>query len=145
MVCKEINIKVKRGSKSIKYLGINFNEFLRFNDHVKLAIGKANGALRKIYFLLRKKVGLSTKTKLILYKTLIRPIICYGAPSWITCSSKAMDKCMSFERRVLRHCTGLSYNWKTKKCGRNAIVYRRANIDPIREYILNIMEIWKTA
>lgn len=51
-----------------------------------------------------------------------------------------MDKCMSFEYRVLRHCTGLSSNWKTKKWDRNAKVYWRAKTEPIREYILNITD-----
>lgn len=58
-------------SKLIKYLGIQLNEFQKFNPHLKLAISKARGALSQIYSLLRNKVGLSTKIKQILYKTLV--------------------------------------------------------------------------
>ena len=109
---------VVNSSQQMKYLGMLFHEHLRFDPHLNLALSRARGALSKIYSILRKRVGLCTKSKLTLYKVLIRPILCYGASIWISCSTKAMKKCESFERKILRHCVGLSYNWKTKKCGR---------------------------
>lgn len=59
---------------------------------------------------------------------------------WLKYSSEAMKKCMGSERWILKHCTGLSYNWKTKKCGWNAELYRWAIVKPLRELVLNLME-----
>lgn len=39
--------------------------------HLKLVINKARGAFSRIYSLHLKKMGVNTKTKLTLYKTLV--------------------------------------------------------------------------
>lgn len=110
---RSIHIKTKRlkqrirntvlsSSPKMKYLRMLFH--LRFNPHLELTLRKARDSVSNLHSFLRKRAGLSPKTKLTLYKVLIIPILCNGAPTCLL---------QSFERRILRHCTGLSYNWKT--------------------------------
>lgn len=61
-----------------------------------------------------KSSSLSAKTKLFLCKTLLRPIIYYGAPTWIICSNPAMTRCEAVENWIRRYCIGLPYNWKAR-------------------------------
>jgi len=44
---------------------------------------------------------LSRSTKIILYKTLIRPIVSYGAEAW-TLTKKEEQALLIFERKILR-------------------------------------------
>lgn len=59
-------------------------------------LSKPSGAINCIYSNLCKRVGLCTRIKLTLCQTFIRPIIRYGAPKWITYSTKAIEKCEVF-------------------------------------------------
>ena len=48
---------------------------------------------------------LSRSTKIILYKTLIRPVVSYGAEVW-TLTEKAEQAVLIFERKIFRRIYG---------------------------------------
>ena len=53
-----------------------------------------------------KMLKVELKTKILLYKQLIRLIISYGYPIWITANKTAYEKLAKLERRILRSITG---------------------------------------
>ena len=57
---------------------------------------------------------LSTATKIILYKTLIRPVVLCGAGAWMV-TEKEEQAMLSFERKIFRTIYGRKYeNWGWK-------------------------------
>ena len=59
---------------------------------------------------------LSRATKIRLYKTLIRPVVAYGAETW-TMAKKEEQALLIFERKIFRRICGLKYEdgeWKIR-------------------------------
>jgi len=73
----------------------------------------------RIYFaaisLFRSRL-LSRATKILLYKTLIRPVVSYGAEAWTT-TKKDEQAFLVFERKIFRRIYGHKYEkgeWKSR-------------------------------
>lgn len=56
---------------------------------------------------------LSTKLKLTLHKTIIRPKITYASPSWDNISSTAMNKLQLMQNKILKSILGLPRTFST--------------------------------
>ena len=99
----------------------------RDNDislEIKRRIMSANRSYHGLQRHLRSKI-LTKKTKLSIYKTLIRPVLTYGSESWPTIK-KDESLLLSFERKVLRTIFGAKLE--------NGIYRRRYNFELEREY-----------
>ena len=60
--------------------------------------------------------GLSRATEIILNKTLIRPVVSYGAEAW-TLTKKEEQALLTFERKIFRRIYGPKYEngeWKSR-------------------------------
>ena len=108
--------------------GVNYEEVAEFiylgtlisNDNsVEKEIQKCILAGNRTYFaaisLLRSRL-LSTAIKILLYKTLIRPVVSYGAEAW-TMTKKDEQALLVFERKIFRRICGPKYEngeWKSR-------------------------------
>jgi hypothetical protein len=62
----------------VKYLGLHLDKRLRWQKHVKTKRQQMNMKLREMSRLMNLKSKLSLKNKLILYKSIIKPMWTYG-------------------------------------------------------------------
>ena len=54
------------------------------------------------YWIIGRKSELSLKNKLLLYKTILKPIWKYGIPLWCTASHSNIEILQRFQNKVLR-------------------------------------------
>lgn len=124
----------------VKYLGVNLDKFLYFNNHIHIQLEKAKRA-----FFMYKRLFYSKyifpRVKIILYQTLIRPILTYGCPIWFNISPSYMEKYRLFERKCIRACLAMyrSPNSNYTKYISNLRLYNAAKINRIDNFIIHLI------
>jgi len=73
-------------------------------EEIKERIAAGNRASFAYQKILQRKL-ISKKTKMKLYKTLIRPVVVYGAECWVL-TENIKQKLLVFERKILRRIFG---------------------------------------
>ena len=86
-----------------KYLGVNLNEKLSWNQHVDATTKKANNSLA---FLRRNLASCPTNIRDQCYKSLVRPIVEYASPVWDPHTAANISKVEAVQRRAARFVCG---------------------------------------
>lgn len=104
---KLFNTELKFATQ-VKYLGLILDSKLNWSAHLDTKIDKAAITFWQCRRMVGKKWGLSPKITLWLYKTVIRPMLCYGALVWWprTRLSTGKLKLQSFQRLACAATTG---------------------------------------
>lgn len=123
---------------SVRYLGVRFDKLLKFNKHARTALQKSYRILGAFSKILGNKY-LPTKTKLLLYKTAIRPVLLYGFPIWFNISPTVMDEMEIMERKILRFGIGKNFRSSGKRYS-NRYIYDESGIVPIGIYACYCLE-----
>ena len=125
---------------TIKYLGINLDNFLYYNEHINIQLVKAKSMFQKLRRLLFSK-HLNKEIKMLCYTTMIRPILTYGCPIWFNISPSDMERLRIFERNCLRKCLGKTRSMETdfKHLISNQKIYNEANINRIDIFIIKLI------
>jgi hypothetical protein len=89
-------------SSEVKYVGLNLDKRLTFASHTAKAIDKAEKAFRILYSFLNRKSRLCIHNKLLLYKTCIRPILCFGVETWFDCAPTHKNKLQIIQNKCLK-------------------------------------------
>ena len=71
-------------SNCVKYLGIHIDRRLTWKSHITAKRKQLDLITRKMYWLLGRKSQLSLENKLIIYKTVLKPVWTYGIQLWGT-------------------------------------------------------------
>lgn len=95
---------------SAKYLGVTLDRRLTFKPHIDNVVKKSGKVTRMLYSLLCRNSRLHTKNKLLLYKTVIRPLIFYASPAWSTCAATHIKLLQRLQNRLLKMC--LDRHWR---------------------------------
>ncbi|KAL4098105.1 hypothetical protein QTP88_022774 [Uroleucon formosanum] len=93
---------------NFKYLGVNINENADSHEEIRLRLIAANKCYFGLVPLLKSKL-ISWKTKITLYKVLIRPVALYACGAWATTVTDE-NRLATFERKVLRRIFGPKRN-----------------------------------
>lgn len=88
----------------IKYLGIIIDHRLTFDSHIVAICGKAT---RILHMLMRSLKKAKTRTRVMAYKTLCRPILEYASQSWSPHLVKHIKLLESVNRKAFRWCYNL--------------------------------------
>lgn len=67
-----------------KYFGVLLDFSLNFSEHIRKATHKAYISFSQLYPLLSKDISLSLSNQVLLYKTMIRSVLTYAGPPWVT-------------------------------------------------------------
>ena len=83
-------------------IGIHFDRMLTWQKHI-FTKGKQLGLqLHRMYWIIRRKPKLSLENKLLIYKTILKPIWTQGIPFWGTASNSNIEILQRFQNKVLR-------------------------------------------
>ena len=102
----EGNTKVLKSVEIEKDLGVYVQENLKFDKHISLTVNRAN---RLVGLIKRAFSYLDEETLLVLYKTLIRPILDYGNTIWFPTLNKDIRAVENVQRRLTRLLPELSH------------------------------------
>jgi hypothetical protein len=112
----------------VKYLGIKFDNHLRFNAQVEHAKTRAQAVRGKLNSLVCRRSKLSTKNKITIYRTIIRPAMMYSVAVWGNVAHTQLQKLQVVQNKFLR--AAFNAPWFV----RNAQLHREANLPTIREF-----------
>jgi hypothetical protein len=70
-------------SDEVKYFGLQLDRRLTWHKHIFTKREQLVLTLTKLHWLLGRKSQLSTNNKLLLYKTILKPIWTYGIQLWV--------------------------------------------------------------
>ena len=89
---------------SIKYLGVNIDNRLSFDNHIQEISKKATNIL---HLLMRNLKKAKSKTKTIAYKTICRPILEYASHVWSPHKQKHIKGLEALNRKAYRWANGI--------------------------------------
>jgi hypothetical protein len=86
----------------VKYLGLHLDRKLTWHHHIFTKRKHLGLTLTKMYWLLGRGSWLSLPNKLLLYKTILKPIWTYGIQLWGTASTSNIEILEHFQSKALR-------------------------------------------
>jgi hypothetical protein len=87
--------------ETVKYLGIHLDRRLTWKTHIFTERKQLGFMFQPMYWILGRKSKLSLANKLILYKTILKPIWPYGIPLWDTACQSNIEILQIFQNKVL--------------------------------------------
>ena len=140
---KDGNVKNLTVVNCEKDLGVYVQDNLKFDQHISITVNRAN---RLVGLIKRAFSYLDEETLLVLYKTLIRPILDYGNLIWFPTLKKDIRAIENVQRRVtkiLPELANLSYEERLQRLSLTTLLYRRNRMDMIQVFkiIQNIDDI----
>ncbi|GBO20276.1 RNA-directed DNA polymerase from mobile element jockey [Araneus ventricosus] len=112
-----------------KYLGSILEEKLNFDSHIQRVVTKAKNSSFALGRLIAPKSTLATKHKLLLYKTIVRPVMLYGSPLWGTASIRNLRKLQFFQNQQLARIVNAPWYVKRK------LIHQDLKIDPVLDFM----------
>lgn len=121
-------------SNTVKYLGITMDKKLIWQSHIQKTKKKAQQQISILYPLLNKKSKLSTKTKLIIFNSYIKPILIYGSPAWCFASKTLISTLQTTQNKTLRQIVN------AQRYVSNRTIFRDLHQTTIKEDIRSLTE-----
>ena len=118
---------------STKYLGVVFDAKLNFQEHFDNITEKVNtriAILRKLSF--NSKISTSTKT--LLFKALIRPLLEYSCPAFIAAPDAQLKKLQVLQNKALTLCLNITLMDKV----RTTVLHNVLQVPTVVERFINL-------
>ena len=114
---------------SVKYLGVILDKKLSFTEHIRHTRTKANRIAGYLYPLHGRNSLLSLDNKLLIYKSIIRPVMTYGAPVWHNANPQLIHTLTAKQNKILRQITNSHYRVP------NDTIHNDLGIETLTEHI----------
>jgi hypothetical protein len=89
-------------TEDVKYLGLHLDRRITWQKHIFAKRKQLGLTLTKMHWLLGRQSKLSTTNKLLLHKTILKPIWTYGIQLWGTASTSNIEILERFQSKALR-------------------------------------------
>ena len=122
------NISIPQ-SDYVTYLGIHLDRRLTWRRHIEAKRLHMKLKAASLHWLLNHQSKLSLDNKVILYKTVIKPVWTYGIQLWGTASNTSIDIIQRAQSKILRSIVGAP--WYI----RNENIHRDLNIPLVKDEI----------
>ncbi|KAJ8735272.1 hypothetical protein PYW07_006892 [Mythimna separata] len=122
---------------SVKYLGLHLDRRLTWSNHIKAKRTEANLQFQSLNWLLGRQSPLCLSNKLLVYKTIIKPIWTYGIELWGSASNSNIEILQRFQNIALR--TISSAHWFV----RNTEIHEYLEMPTVREEVSNVSKRYK--
>lgn len=119
-------------SDEVKYLGVLFDKRITFKSHVDYACNKALKFIRILYPLINRRSSLYIDNKMLLYKSIFRAILTYGAPVWASCAKTHLLKVQRVQNKCLKIIHNLPFFFSTEK------LHEAADIELINKFLCKL-------
>lgn len=86
----------------VRYLGMHLDRRLTWRKHIFSKRKQLGLKVTKLYWLLGRKSKLTLTNKVLLYKTVLKPIWTYGVQLWGTASNSNIEILQRFQSKTLR-------------------------------------------
>lgn len=96
------NMNVPWKKDSVRWLGVWFDRRLSWKDHISTKVAEGYQRLWKLYPIFNKKSSLGMKSALLVYKSIILPVVTYGSPVWLPAARTHWKKVEVFQNKILR-------------------------------------------
>jgi hypothetical protein len=100
-----INQTVVPQVQTVKYLGQHFDKRLTLKDHVLTKWKHLDHKTHKIYWLIGKHSPFSLENKLLIYKTVLKPVWTYGIEMWGSAAKSNLAVIQRYQSKLLRNIT----------------------------------------
>ena len=114
---------------TVKYLGMHLDRRLTWKQHIDAKITQIKLKKANLEWLIGIRSSIKLEYKVLLYKTIIKPIWTYGIQLWGTASASNVSKLQRRQSNILRSITGAP--WYI----RNANIHKDLNILTVEEEI----------
>lgn len=124
-------------SDEVKYLGMYLDRRLTWRKHIftkRLAMGQQ---IRKMYWLINKNSQLSIDNKILLYKSIIKPIWSYGLQLWGSSANSNLEILQRFQSKILRMITDAPWYITNER------LHRELGIKTVKEEIREKIKTYK--
>ena len=130
---REVNISLEghvlHQCRNFKYLGVMFCDENKAELEINNRINKFNNNFHLLYPLLKDR-NIPKKVKIVIYTSILRPILTYGHESW-TLTSRTRSQIQAAEMKVLRLIKGVT---KLDKI-RNENIRRELEVEDILKFV----------
>lgn len=114
----------------IKYLGLILDSKLLFKANTQNSLNKTRKAISVLYPLLKKQSSVNFKTKLLLFKLYLLPILSYGCPVWANMSNCHFKKLQIQQNKILRMVLSAPYRTKIESLHeKSKVIYFKERIE----------------
>lgn len=87
---------------TVKYLGVHLDRRLTWRDHISAKRDILNNKYRSMVWIMGTKSRLSVENKLLLYKSVLKPVWTYALELWGSASSSNVEILQRFQNSVLK-------------------------------------------
>lgn len=119
---------------TVKYLGMHLDRRLNWQKHIFTKRKQLGLQLHKLYWMIGRRSKLSVDNKVLVYKTILKPIWTYGIQLWGTTSNSNIEIFQRFQNKVLRLIVDAP--WYVP----NAVIQRDLKVPSIKEEIQKISD-----
>lgn len=130
IIINNTRVQWNPSDQGVKYLGVHLDRKLNFNLHINSKLTQAYSRLSLLFPLINRTSSLKPECAILLYKSILRPLILYASPVWgLSISNKKLHKIQVFQNKVLR--IAVNCPWFV----RNSQLHRDLGVDSVLTFI----------